>query len=177
MKKLTAIIIILTATLACFAGNGRKESRAEGGAQADRLISLIAEYRYKDGFDVVKIGRLGTSAIKSLAKIGAWAEGDGEDAKALKDVIGGLKKLAIVDYEDCSETDRHNFERKVGRILREEDTIMEFKDNGEICKIYGVMDESSDKLRNFILYNPSDCALICLFGSISLSKVISAMDR
>lgn len=138
------------------------------------LTSLISEYRGREGFDVIKIGRLGTSAIKTIARLGAL--GDDEDAAMVRDVVGGLKKLAIVDYEDCSDADKQSFERKVNRLLKDDEVIMEFKDGGDICRVYGVMDEKSDKIRDFILYTPSDCALICLFGSISLNKVLSTVD-
>lgn len=175
MKKLVVIFVLLATAFVCAAGNGRKEKEAMNAVPVDRLVSLISDYSAKDGFDVIRIGRLGTSAIKSLARLGSWDDGDSDAEEALS-IISGIKKLAIVDYEDCSPADKESFERKVGRLLKDENVIMEFKDDGHICRIYGVMDERSDKLRDFVLYTPSDCALICLFGSISLSKVTSVMD-
>ncbi len=38
-------------------------------------------------------------------------------------------------------------------------------------RIYGVVDESADSVKDFVLYTPSDCALICIFGSISMDAV------
>ena len=53
---------------------------------------------------------------------------------------------------------------------------MEIKDGGDMCRIYGVVDDAADKLSNFVLYDPSDCTLICLFGTIPMSAVVSALD-
>lgn len=178
MNKIILIIILLTMSLIAGSTTGGSTGMKDpaDGVSADKLTSLISEFSGKEGFDVVRIGRLGTSAIKSFLRLGTLLDGDDEDARALKDVIGGLRKLAIVDYGECSESDRQKFERKLGRLLRDEDMIMEAKDGGDAFKIYGVVDETTDKLRNFVLYDPSDCSLICLFGSISMSAVASAME-
>lgn len=179
MKRTAIIIIVLLSCLvshASFAG-GAAKGAATDGIRAEKLTGLISEFSRKEGFDVVRIGRFGTSAIKSIIRLGALADGDSDEAKAFKDVIGGLRKLAIVDYGECSDSDRQRFERKLERLLRDEDLIMEVKDGGESYRIFGVLDEDSDKLRDFVLYDPSDCSLICLFGSMSLSALTSAVDR
>ena len=175
MKRITAIIILLTAALLCSATNSRAGS-ADDGIRADRLTDLISEFSGKDGFEVVRIGRLGTSLMKRFIGLGARVEGDSEDAGAVRELLSGLKRLSVVEYGDCCEADREKFEHKLGRLLRDEDIIMEIKDGGDTCRIYGVVDDAADKLSNFVLYDPSDCTLICLFGTIPMSAVVSALD-
>ena len=34
-------------------------------------------------------------------------------------------------------------------------------------KIYGMVDEKGEKVRDFILHTPSECAVICILGEIS----------
>ena len=44
-------------------------------------------------------------------------------------------------------------------------------------KIYGVFDEQSGTVQDFVLYAPSDCALICLFGSISMDAIAQLVSK
>ena len=175
MKRITAIIILLTAALLCSAANAGTGAAGDG-IRADRLTGLISEFSGREGFEVVRIGRLGTSIMKRFIGLGAWAEGDSGEAREVRELLSGLKKLSIVEYGDCSEADREKFERRLGRVLADEDIIMEIKDGGDMCRIYGVVDDAADKLSNFVLYDPSDCTLICLFGTIPMSAVVSALD-
>ena len=43
--------------------------------------------------------------------------------------------------------------------------------NGEKMRIYGVMDEKTNEVKDFVLYAPSDCSLICLFGTLSMDAM------
>ena len=153
-------------------------ARTDGkGVSLDKLASVISEFNGRDGFEVVKIGRIGTSAFKTLTKFAALNEGDSEDAQAVIDLFGGIKKITIVDFDDCSKSDKDRFTRKVESLLQEDYLIMEMKDGGDQMKIYGVLDDKTDKINNFILYTPSECALICLFGTISLNSVSTLIGQ
>lgn len=170
MKKyIITVIILLIATCAV-----AKEK--DSGVSLSKLNAVISEYSLNDGFDVVNVGKIGTMAIKSLIRLGAMADGDNDDARAALNLISGIKKIAIVDYDDCQESVRKGFEHKLSRILTDKELIMEAKDGGDIMKIYGVIDDKADKLGNFVMYAPQDCALICLFGTIPLSAIASAME-
>lgn len=61
MKKIIVIIALTLASLFCSAG-GR-------GVQSGKLASVISEYRGSDGFEVVRVGWLGTAAIKTNSRI------------------------------------------------------------------------------------------------------------
>lgn len=137
----------------------------------DELSTVIAESRDMAGLEVIQVGRLGTAALKQLANLSIASEDGGKEARALMNVIRGVKKVAIVDYDDCSDVDKARFTRRVENILTPDCLLMEAKDGGQQMKIYAVYDEKSDKFDNFVMYAPADCALICLFGSIPLSAV------
>ena len=137
---------------------------------------LISEYKAYDGFEAVKVGRLGTGILKSLISSGA-VEGSDPEIKEIKRLIKGIKKLAVVDYSDCEPQVRQGFTQKVGRLLNGAEMLMEVKDGSDIMRMYGVVDDRGDRVRNFVLFSPEDCTLICLFGTISLDSVLNMTSR
>lgn len=169
------VILLALASFTCFAGSRRAAAPARDAVRADRITSLISEYSAKDGFEVIRVGRLGTSIVKRLVKFGLTYDNDTEAKEFLK-AVDGIRKLAIVEYDDCSQADKDSFNRKVQRLLKDDSLIMEAKDEGNAVKIYGVIDDKSDKIGNFVLYAPSESALICLFGTIPLSTISSIMQ-
>ena len=139
-----------------------------------KLSSVISEFRGAEGFEVFSLGRVGTVAIKSIVRLEALQDGgDGDLAR----LIGGIKKIAIVDFKECKQADKARFERKMGRLLNDDCLIMEAGDGKDKMKIYGVLDEKAERFDNFVLYVPSDCALVCFFGSIPLSTVSKALSQ
>ena len=38
-------------------------------------------------------------------------------------------------------------------------------------QIYGVVDENNGTVRDFVLHNPTESSLICIFGSIPIEKL------
>lgn len=144
-------------------GSGNNLSRTE-------LFSIVSEYSKYDGVDVFSVGSLGTSALKSLIKMSVRADGDKEALEALK-IINGVKKIAIIDYEDCSSSVRNAINRKVQKALSNSDLLMEFKDDDSRMSIYGVVDGNATKVKDFVLYDADGCSLICLFGSIPVDAV------
>ena len=89
----------------------------------------------------------------------------------------GIKKLALVDYSDCDPEVRQGFSKKMTRLLDGVDMLMEVKEGSEVMRMYGVVDDKGDKVKNFVLFSPEDCTLVCLFGTISLDSVLSAASR
>ena len=171
MKNL--IIIIVLALSLPLAGNANAQGKTVPGSQISLLIS---EYKAYDGFEAVKVGRLATGVIKSLISSGAMESSDPE-VKELKRLIKGIKKLAVVDYSDCDLEVRQGFTQKMGRLLSGADMLMEVKDGSDIMRMYGVVDDKGGKVKNFVLFSPEDCTLICLFGTISLDSVMNLASR
>lgn len=146
------------------------------GIPKDKLMNVVNEYRPYDGFEVVKLNSLATKALKTAIRIAALGEDD-KDIRELLKVITGIKKIAVVDYEDCSEDIRNSFNRKVGKILQDQDILMQVKDSSDSMTIYGVVSDDAGTVKDFVLYSPENCALICLFGSISMGTVVEMVKE
>ncbi len=54
--------------------------------------------------------------------------------------------------------------------------FLEVKDGSETVRIFGVASEDGEEVKDFVLYAPDDCALVCLFGSISMEAVASMVE-
>lgn len=164
MKKLL-IAITLALLAATMSARTSKES-----IPCDKLLALINEFNSQDNFEVVKVGSLGTSTIKSIVKLSAKETCDKETREILK-ILNGIRKIAIVDYEDCTADVRSRFTGRLDKILASSDLLIETKDGDDIMKIYGVVNNDASIVRDFVMYVPSDCALICLFGSIPMDAI------
>lgn len=171
MRKIFTLVALILATATL------KASPQKDKVALDRLSSVIAECSDMPGFDVVSVGRIGTSALKSVIRLGSWSEKGGEDARKVMNIIKDIKKIAVVDYDDCCDADKARFTRKIERLLKDDCLVMEARDGGDVMKIYGVLDEKTDRIDNFVMYAPADCSLICLFGSIPLSTVTKAISQ
>ena len=133
-----------------------------------RITSFMSECRHYDGVEVVRLGRITTGALRGVIRLAAVGDPDARNALRL---MKGVNGVAVFDFEDCSEYDKSRITRRLDRILSGSEVLMEASDGGDKMRIYGVVDETADKVRDFVLYTPSDCALICIFGSISLDAV------
>ena len=85
--------------------------------------------------------------------------------------------LYVFDYEDCRPALRDKINRRLNRLLNNSDLLMEANDEGERMQIYGLYDERTEAVRDFVLFSPSDCALVCLFGSIPMDTVSSMLKK
>lgn len=165
MKRILICFLLSTAML--FAG-----SEAYGQAvPKEALLSLIREYSNNDGFEVLKVGGLGTTALKAVINLAVMSDGDPEAREAVK-AIKGIRRMAIVDFEDCSQQVRDSFTARLKSLLARSEKLMEVKDDGDTLFMYGVVDKSGSKVKDFVLYSVADSSLICLFGSINLDAVM-----
>lgn len=201
MKRILLTIIAITLCLAsCSAANGSKDqvsqkelssqsvqdsqkdpnslnkpgiqsSQSNQSIQKERISSIISEYRGSEGFEIVSVGSLGTSIMKKIAVFAA-ATSDDEEAKALVKTIKGIKKIAVIDYEDCKDSVKEGINRKMNKALSGSELLMEIKDNEDNMKMYGVTDENGSTVRDFVMFSPGDCTIICLFGSIPFDEVM-----
>lgn len=163
------VMMLALMPVVCFAGKNSDAVRQE------KLLELISDYSDEDGFDIVQIGSLGTSVIKALVRTAASMDDDPDILDALK-VIRGIRKIAVVEYENCEEEVRRGFDRRLGRLLAGCDMLLEAKDGDDVMRMYGVIDDKSDDVRDFILYSSTDCTLVCLFGTISLDAVARLVE-
>lgn len=159
MKRIITILCILLLPLCGCSGKTVKKGQ---------LASFISEYRQVEGVECVRLGTFATAAIKSAIRISA--SNDPDSRQALK-IIGGVKRLTVFDYEDCSQAVKDKINWKLHRILRGSELLMEVKDGEDSMQMYGVIEDDGQTVRDFVLYTPESCALICIFGKVSMDAV------
>ena len=167
MKKTIAILIILLLPMMGWAGKNVRKGQ---------LASFISEYRHVEGVECVRLGTLATSAIKTAIRLSAK---DDPDSRQALQVIGGVRRLMVFDYEDCSAGVKDKINWRISRILRNSELLMEVKDGNDNMQMYGVIEDDGESVKDFVLYTPDSCALICIFGKFSmdtLSKLSETND-
>ena len=58
----------------------------------------------------------------------------------------------------------------------ETNEIVEVKEDGETLNVYATSASGGERLDDLIVFIPEDCALICLFGSISSDKIADILE-
>lgn len=162
MKKLLLIIAVLV-PIAIAPTFARNLSKA-------RLKALVSDCRNYDGVETVRIGGLATAALRGVVRLSAAGD---RDVKQALPLIKGVRSLCIMDYEDCSIEDKSFIDARIGRALEDYEVLMEAVDNGEVMRIYGMVDDES--VRDFVLW--SDSALIWVFGTVKLSALANLIEN
>lgn len=164
MKKTIAILCFLALPLLAMAGKNVSKTQ---------LTAVISEFRQYDGVELVRLGSLATSALKTVIRLSA--KEDPDSAEALR-LLKGIRRLTVFEYEDCQPDIKERISRRLNRTLNGSDLLMEAKDGGDSMRMYGVVDESGDTVRDFVLYSPGSCALICIFGKVSMKALSKMME-
>ena len=169
MKRILLIISVFIPFLAFAASPGKTVPRT-------RIAAVLSECRNYEGIELIRLGRFKTAALKGIAHIAAI---DNPDVRSALDLMRGIYSLSVLDYGDCAGADKERINRALERALHGGEMLMEARDGDDKMSIYGLLDSQTDQVRDFVLYSPSECALICIFGSISLETVakISSHDR
>lgn len=165
MKKTITILCFLALSLSAMAGKNISKTQ---------LAALVSDYRRCDGVELVQLGSLATSALKTVIR--ASAKDDPDAAEALQ-LLDGIRQLTVFEYEDCSSAVKEKISRRIDRILSESDLLIETKDGSDTMRMYGVVDENGDTVRDFVLHTPGSCALICIFGKVSMKAVSKMMEN
>lgn len=137
-------------------------------AGTSRISTTISECRQYEGADYLKLGRFATGALKGVIRVAGRDDPDVSEAVSL---LSGIRGLTVFSYDDCSEEDKASINLKLTDALSDSDVLMEASDSGEKVKIYGSYDESSDKVSDFVIFAPSESALICIKGSVSMETI------
>lgn len=185
MRKIITIslIIVLTAgagLTSCSASTGKKEAETAAtikkGAEykntnSGAVTDLIREYNLTEGFETVSVGGLGLGLIKMIAKPSM-----DEEERAALEIMDGLRRIVVLDYEEADSSQRESFTRKMTEILDSAEKIIEVKDEEDVLNIYGTCADDGDSIDDLMIFSPGDCSLICLFGSISSQKVADLIE-
>ena len=173
MKKLILILkvtlVLLLTQLAAMPAEGKTKALPR-----QQITSLVSEFSGVYGFETVRVGRLTMGLVKSLVRK-SIRESDDPDAEVALAMLGGIKSISIVEFEDASPSAKERFTRRLDRMLDGVDLLMEAKDDCSHMRIFGLVDEEGDEVRDFIAYSPQDCVLICLYGSMSMRQLARLM--
>lgn len=149
------------------AGNAADARRPAGKNQ---INSLVNDFRREEGFDIVKFGSFSMNLIKLAVKLSDGADMDEDDRKAIK-ALSGIKGMTVVDYEDAQEPVKDRFIVALDRILSGNELLLEAKDDGETVRIYASPTKDSSMVKDIIIHNPSDGALVCFFGTVDMDLI------
>ena len=138
-----------------------------------KITAAISDFRRYEGVEVVQLGRVGTAAIKGLMHAAAREDPDAREALRL---LRGVRNLSVLDYGDCTPDVRERIVKRLDKALDGSELLMEAKDGGTAMQLFGIVDEKSDQVRDFVIHAPSECALICVFGSIPMEAVGKMVD-
>lgn len=169
MKKILILIIASVLSLSVMSAKSSPDEKSRAA-----LAQTIKEFSTDPDIEIVEIGSLGTSLLKTIAK---WGTIGDKDAQMAMSLMKNLKKISIVDYSSCSKDVKDRFSSKVSRLLKEDNLLMEAKDGSETMRIYATQDDKSNTLKDLVLFCPEENALICLFGSVSMEALAKVMNE
>lgn len=164
MKKIMLLLsIAVLAACTCYDAEARQVPER-------RIVNIVNGFRGTDGFEIVKIGKVGLWALRSVAGMSDEAS-DPETMQALK-MMKGIDRVVIVDYEEASERESDMFSRRISSALSSVDLLMSAADDDSSVDIYGTYDEKSGNVKNLVLFVQEDRALVCVFGRLSMNEVM-----
>ncbi len=162
MKKLLIFLSLAVALSSC-AGTPKKNETNEA------LNKAISECRQYKGAKVIEFGTAMADFIKGVIGL-AGAEDD--DAKEALDVMKDISGFTVLAYADCSDEDKKAINAKLGTILDNAEVLMEAADDGKKAQVFGTCNENNpDIVHDVIIYVKSECALVCMSGSISVESL------
>lgn len=167
MKRLLLLLVILLPLQVSLG------AKSKNTAPADKVSLMINGCRQYKGAEVVTLGRFALFALRSAVRITGTDDPDTKTALAL---MGGVKSIAVLDFEECSPRDKETIVRNLDRVLKNTEFLMEANDSGSKMRIYGNLDEARNEIKNFVLYAPSDCSVICISGTVPLDSVSKLMS-
>ncbi len=142
-------------------------------AKSEEIIAMLHSYGDKDGFEMVTIGKFGINIAKIFAKRSAETK---EEKQEILEFMDGLQQMVVLDFEDAASGMKAEFKAKISDFLKMSEKIVEIKDHGESMNIYGSSSNDGEAIDDLIIYAPDDCALICLFGTISARTIAEMME-
>lgn len=161
MKRILLIMTVLLAVPTFGRPSGDQIPKA-------RIEAIISECRLYEGTDVVRLGRMATAAVKKVIR---WSSDDDKETLALMEAARRVHGVSVLSFDDCSADTKSKIIKKLDGAFSKADVLMEIKDEGQNLKMFGIVDEKAGSVKDFVLYAPSDCSLICLFGTIPMDAV------
>ena len=137
-------------------------------------IDLQSDIEKMQGIDTVKYVNKDEAKERLSERLG--------DQKYLLDALGDKNPLpdafeVTVKTPEMVETAAKAIERMDGVESAKygQDVVEHLFDITRLMRIFGLVDEEGDEVRDFIAYSPQDCVLICLYGSMSMRQLARLM--
>ena len=166
MKRVLLIISLLLPLLAGTATGGN--------ISKSKITTFITDCQRYEGVEVVQLGGLATLGLRSAIKLSTI--GDPDTREILK-LISNIKRISVLEYEDCEPAIQDKITRKLDRLLKDGDLLMETRAGEDRMQIYGVVDDEKGTVNDFVLHTPTRHSLICIFGSIPIEKLAKIAAR
>lgn len=170
IKKLFSAAVVVVGLLAGTVAAA--PAAAANGAQEKKLGAVVRCYSDYDGVEVVKVGSLGTTLLRSLIRASVMDDIKDPDARAVLSLVRDVKGVTIMDYEDAPRSVRNAINSEIGAIYsRKDNLLMEVKDGDSDMYIFAGSDIDGSELKDLVLFTPSDGALIWIKGRISVDAI------
>lgn len=174
MKRIVVLCALMLVTGLCLCGKNVKDSSMD-------IVKIAKSYRNKPGFEVVNLGPMSIALMKMAVKAEARYDDeddieDREEALNEIDILGGVRRLLVVDYEDASYADKTSFNEKLLKCLEGCELLLSTIDEGEETKIYGRVLEDGVTLKDLIVYEPQEGSLVYMEGKIDIHKAMSLAE-
>lgn len=160
MKKIIFAVLSLWLTAcSCIAENKH--------VNTNNVINTIGEYKDVSGVQVISVGKL----ILGLGKFAAKLSTDSEEEKAALEILNGIDKVVVINYEDAAEAQQNELNARFSDLFNQTETILEIKEDGTTVNIYGTSVNEGESIDDLMIFIPEEYTLICILGSISADKV------
>lgn len=160
MKKIILAVLGLWLTAcSCIAENKH--------VNTNNVINTIGEYKDVSGVQVISVGKL----ILGLGKFAAKLSVDSEEEKAALEILNGIDKVVVINYEDAAEAQKNELNARFSDLFNQTETILEVKEDGATVNIYGTSVNEGESIDDLMIFIPEEYTLICILGSISADKV------
>jgi len=170
MKTKTITLIMTLGILFLFVNCAGNAADARRPAGKNKINSLVNDFRREEGFEIIKLGSFSMNLLRLAVKFSDDGDMDEDDRKAMK-ALSGIKAMTVVDYEDAPKSVRDRFTARLDRILAGNELLLEAKDDGETVRIYASPAKDSSMVKDIIIHNPSDGALVCFFGTVDVDLI------
>lgn len=160
MKRVLLIVSLLLPLLS---------GTATGGSiSKSKITTFITDCQRYEGVEVVQLGGLATLGLRSALKLSTIGD---PEAREVLQLISKIKRISVLEYEDCEPAIQDKITRKLDRLLKDGDLLMETRDGDDLMQIFGVVDDEKGTVNDFVLHTPTSHSLICIFGSIPIEKL------
>lgn len=160
MKKIILAVLGLWLTAcSCIAENKH--------VNTNNVINTIGEYKDVSGVQVISVGKL----ILGLGKFAAKLSVDSEEEKAALEILNGIDKVVVLNYEDAAEAQKNELNARFSDLFNQTETILEVKEDGATVNIYGTSVNEGESIDDLMIFIPEEYTLVCVLGSISAERI------